>query len=223
MKLNPEIISVLKNFSAINNGIRFKAGNVLDTISQADNIIASAEISETVPTTFYIYDLNEFLSIISLFKNPQLVFEGDKFVKVTEEGSRSSVKYFFATPETIKTFDSVLEMPSTEVTFTLEYSQLNSLLKAASVLQSPEILVKGEAGELELIALDSKDKTGNTFSIRIGEYDAEDCEFYFSAENLKLLPKDYEVQISSSKISNFKSTDGKNSYFISVEENSKYG
>lgn len=220
MKLTNEILAVLKSFASINNGIRVKKGDVIDTISHAENIIASAKIETGFPETFFIYDLNEFLSTISLFKNPEMVFESDKYAKITEEGSRSSVKYYFADESTIKTFDGAIDMPSVDVSFTLNAANLNSIQRAASVLQSPEILVTGHDGVLEMIALDSGDDTANSYSIILGDYDGKDCKFYFKTENLKLIPNDYEVQISSDLISNFNSDGGDLNYFIAVEENS---
>lgn len=223
MKLTPEIIAVLKNFSNINDGIRFMPGKVIDTISQAENVIAKTEIEEEIPVKFCIYDLNEFLSIVSLFKDPVLVFDNDKYVLITQEGSRSSVKYFFAAEETVKTFDDEIELPDGEVKFTLSKDDLGSIMKAASVLQAPEILVEGREGNLKLKAVDSADDTSNNFIIDIGSYDGEDCEYYFLTDTLRLIPADYNVELSSEGAGKFVSVDGKTEYVIGIEEHSKYG
>ena len=52
MKLTTETISVLKNFSTINNNLRVKAGSSLKTMSAAKNIVAKAEITEKFPNDF---------------------------------------------------------------------------------------------------------------------------------------------------------------------------
>lgn len=223
MKLTPNVLNVLKNFSTINGGIRFKEGNQLDTISQAENIVAYADIDEKIPRTFSVYDLNEFLSVVSLFKEPQLVFESDKYAKITEEGSRSSVRYYFADENVVKTFDQTIDFPEAEVTFTLSQENLQAVLKAASILQSPTILIKGVNGEMQIITTDPKEATSNNYIIDIGEYDGDDFEFYFNAENLKMVPKTYTVEVSSQLISKFTSEDGESVYYIGVEDNSYYG
>ena len=70
MKLSTQTISILKNFGAINQGIFFKKGKTLKTVSSHKNILAQANINEEVPAEFGVYDLNNFLSVISYFFSP---------------------------------------------------------------------------------------------------------------------------------------------------------
>ena len=92
MKLSTETISVLKNFSTINANLMVKAGSSLCTMSAMKNIVAKADVSEEFLSDFAIYDLNEFLSALSLFGRPDLEFNDD-FVIITEEGTSKSIKY----------------------------------------------------------------------------------------------------------------------------------
>jgi hypothetical protein len=76
MKLSTNTLSVLKNFSIINEGIYVKKGNVVETISKQKNILARAELPESFDNEFGIYDLNKFLGVISLQKdNPEIEFD----------------------------------------------------------------------------------------------------------------------------------------------------
>ena len=86
MNLSNETVSVLKNFSTINQNLVIKSGNSISTISAQKNIIAKATVKETFPQDFAIYDLNEFLAVLSLFEKPDLEFHND-FVVITENGS----------------------------------------------------------------------------------------------------------------------------------------
>ena len=61
MKFSEETMSILKNFSAINNGIYFEQGNVVKTVSPKKSILAEAKTEDSVPVEFGIYDLNKFL------------------------------------------------------------------------------------------------------------------------------------------------------------------
>ena len=54
MKLSDKTLSVLKNFSTINQSLLFKQGNKLRTISVMKNILAEATITEEIPTDFGI-------------------------------------------------------------------------------------------------------------------------------------------------------------------------
>ena len=65
MKLNQNTQNILKNFSEINTNILIKPGKQLNTISTMRNIFAKADIDEEFDTEFGIYDLNEFLEVVS--------------------------------------------------------------------------------------------------------------------------------------------------------------
>jgi hypothetical protein len=49
MKLSDKTLTILKNFSGINNPFLFKQGNKLRTISVMKNILAEATIDEEFP------------------------------------------------------------------------------------------------------------------------------------------------------------------------------
>ena len=74
MKLSDKTLSLLKNFSSINQSILFKQGNKLRTISVMKNILAEATITEDIPQDFGIYDLNQFLNGLGLHNSPELDF-----------------------------------------------------------------------------------------------------------------------------------------------------
>ena len=77
MKLSSETISVLKNFATINQNLIIKSGSVVNTMSAMKNIYGKAKVKEVFPQEFAIYDLNEFLAILSLFDIPDLDFKGE--------------------------------------------------------------------------------------------------------------------------------------------------
>jgi hypothetical protein len=84
MNLSSDTVSVLKNFSDINQNILVKPGNKVQTISTMKNILAEAEISEKFESEFAIYDLPEFLRSVELFEKPELKFNGGGYVNVSD-------------------------------------------------------------------------------------------------------------------------------------------
>ena len=100
MNLSNDTKEVLKNFSSINQNLMVNSGNVIGTMSAMKNIVAKATIPDTFQNEFAIYDLNEFLSALSLFKKPSLNFS-EKSVKLDEEGGGSSLNYFFSDPSIV--------------------------------------------------------------------------------------------------------------------------
>ena len=221
MKLSDNTISILKNFSGINQSLLFKQGNTLKTISVMKNILAEATIEEDLPKDFGIYDLNQFLNGLSLHKSAELDFEDDNYIVIREGKSRS--KYFFADPSVIVTPpDKSINLPSQDVCFLLDTKELDRLLKAAAVYQLPDFSVVGEAGVVKLVVRDKKNDTSNDFSVVVGETD-DVFTFNFKVENLRILPGTYEVVISQKLLSQFKNTNIDVSYWVALEPDSTFG
>jgi len=221
MKLSESTISLLKNFSSINQSLLFKEGNKLRTISVMKNILVEANVSETFPKDFGIYDLNQFLNGLSLHSSPDLDFENDQYVVIKEGKSRS--KYFFADPSVIVAPpEKEITLPSEDVCFVLTSQQLEKLKKAASVYQLPDISAIGENGVVKLVARDKKNDTSNDFSIVVGETD-ENFVFNFKEENLKIVPGNYDVVVSSKLLSRFSNQNIDVTYYIALEPDSTFG
>ena len=221
MKLSDSTLTLLKNFSNINQSILFKQGKSLRTISVMKNILAEATINEELPKDFGIYDLNQFLNGLSLHNNPDLDFENDNFVVIKEGRSRS--KYFFADPNVIvKPPEKSIELPTEDVSFELKTEQLDKLLKAAGIYQLPDLAVIGEAGVVKLLVRDKKNDTSNTFAVTVGETDKV-FSFNFKIENIKILPGTYEVVVSQKLLSKFTNKDCDLRYYIALEPDSTFG
>lgn len=221
MKLSDKTLTLLKNFSSINQSILFKEGSSLRTISVMKNILAEAKIEEEFPKDFGIYDLNQFLNGLNLHQNAELDFQNDGYVVIKEGKSRS--KYFFADPNVIVTPpDKDIVLPSEDVCFILDTKELDKLLKAAAVYQLPDLSVVGEAGVVKLVVRDKKNDTSNDFSVVVGETD-EVFTFNFKVENIKIIPGNYEVVISSKLLSRFKNTGFDVVYHIALEPDSTFG
>ena len=221
MKLTNETINVLKNFSTINQNLVIKEGSDISTMSAMKNIIAKATVEEKFAKEFAIYDLNEFLSALSLFSNPNLDFNDD-YVVITEDGSSGkSLKYWYSDPSVVTSPTKEVTMPSTEIKFNLSSDTLSEVTKAAAVIGVPDMVL--ESGELRVT--DKKNDTANSYSTKVIDNDdtAEAYKFWFKVENLKLLPGNYDVQVSEKKISYFKNSNLDIEYFIALEPESSYG
>ena len=94
MELKESTLQVLKNFSTINLNLIVEPGNVVKTITEAKNVLAEATLEESFPVGFGIYDLNEFLSVVSLVDNPTLKFD-ENYVIISDSSGRSKSKYFY--------------------------------------------------------------------------------------------------------------------------------
>jgi len=216
MKLSNETRDVLKNYSTINANLLVSPGNKIATMSQMKNIVSSATVGDNFETEFAIYDLNEFLSALSLFSDPELSF-GEQSVRISQ-GSQD-LTYFYSDPSVVTTPKTEISMPSVDATFTLTKDTFNKVLKAAAVLGAPDMVLDiGSDSIMDLRVSDRKNDTSNSFSIEVGaESPAKGKKFYFKVENLKLLPGDYEVEVSEKGISRFKNVSKDVEYYIALE------
>ena len=217
MKLSTNTIQVLKNFASINQNLVIKEGNEIKTMSAMKNIVAKATVEETFPKQVAIYDLNEFLGCLSLFKNPILTFN-DTSVTITEEndGNGDSLEYMYSDPSVVTTPSKDITMPSEEVKFVLDDITLSKLSKSAGMIGAPDLLLENN----KLTVRDKKNDSGNCYSTNIDAQGDGTYKFYFKTENLKLIPGSYDVTVSSKNISSFKN--GKTQYWIALEPESTY-
>jgi len=220
MKLSDKTLTLLKNFSSINQSILFKKGSSLKTISVMKNILAEATIEEDLPTDFGIYDLNQFLNGLGLHHDPDLDFENQGHVVIRE--GRSRTKYFFADPNVIVTPpDKEITLPDETVSFELSTSQLDKLLKAAAIYQLPDLCVVGGDGVVKVLVRDKKNDTSNDFSIIVGETDSK-FSFNFKVENIKIVPGTYNVVVSQKLLSRFTCQNYALKYYIALEPDSTF-
>ena len=221
MKLSEQTKEILKNFSSINQNLLIKSGKTLTTMSAMKNIVAKAEVEESFPKEFAIYDLNEFLSALSLFGNPDLDFQ-ENYVVITEGKTKNkTLKYFYSDPSVIVSPSKEVQMPEAEVSFEFKHDTFNKVAKASAVLGVPDLVLNGSGA---LSVTDKKNASANNFSVDVDTQGTGDYKFYFKVENLKIISGDYDVEISSKNISHFinKGNDKTIQYWIALEPDSSY-
>ena len=221
MNLSNSTVAILKNFADINKNILVKPGKQLQTISTLKNILAEADIDQKFEQEFAIYDLPEFLRAVELFSKSDIKFNGTNKLVISDANSRQSVKYFFADKSVIVAPTKSINMPDKYVTFTLKGKCFNDLLKGIVTLNLPDIAVKGDGKNITMIATDKKNKSSNDYSAVVGTTDKEFVA-YFKAENLKIIPDDYDIAISKQRISHFVNRNKPVQYWIALEPDSEF-
>ena len=214
MNISTNTISVLKNFSSINQSLAVDAGNTIRTISPQKTVMAVAQVDDTFDSSFAIYDLNQFLSAVSLFEKPDYEFE-DQSVVVAN--GTSSIRYLFADRNMVTIPpEKAINLPDVQVEFELSADTFKKTMAAASVLQAPHWSVVGNSSEIAIEVGDVKNDTSNKYRAVVGETD-QDFDLVFKVDNLKLMENDYTVRVSSKGISHFATEKGALEYFIATE------
>jgi len=224
MQISNQTIEVLKNFAMINPSIAFQSGNILQTVATNKTIMAKAKISESLTTSGAIYDLSRFLGVVSLFEKPDFNFTERQ---VVVSGGRSSVNYTFADSSMITTppKDKQITIDNPDVDINIPGDKIQSVLKAAAVLQLPEVSVMCDGSQVYLQALDSKNPSTDDYKEELDLTNDTKFNFIFKTENFKMMQFDYNVRIASRGIAQFTSTssDMELIYWVAVEANSTYG
>jgi hypothetical protein len=216
MKLSKETVGLIKNFAGINSNLLLKSGNKLATISAQKNVMADAVVTETFPD-FGIYDLNEFLGAMSLFEDPELTFN-DKWVTIEQGGN--SIKYFAADASVLTAPQKAITFPEAEIEFPMSANMLSMIQRTASVLRASDVSIVGDGSSITVVVGDKKNATGNSYNSAVGATDKK-FKVNLKVENLKMIPGDYQVSISSKKISRFKGA-GDLVYYVAVEADSTF-
>ena len=213
MKLSDNTKAILNNFVSFNPSIVIKEGNILATITPAKTAIIIAEVEETFPVECAIYDLRKMLGLLSLFNDPDLIFE-KKFVTISD--AKKSVNITYADPANLH-IPRKNKMKEVEPVcgFTLDKDSLVHTLKALNILGSTQVRIAGDEEDIRIMTINKNDPTSDIFSIDVGKTDKE-FSFEMKSENMKMIQTDYKVEASESQIL-FITTDDKLKYYIAVE------
>ena len=223
MNISENTMQILKNYGTINPNFIARKGNTIMTVSEAKNILSSSNIEEQFEQDMGIYDLNEFLNVLSLVDQPKLDME-EKWVTISDQTGRSKIKYFFTDPEmltspTEKMIQNAGNMESFEISFTLDNDTLNKVKRAASALGHTSMKVESKDTDgVVLMVFDTENPTSNTFSIDVPGQGQGEGQYVINISNLKIVPGDYDVKISNKNISNFIHKEKPIQYWIALEK-----
>ena len=219
MFLSQETVQVLKNLSTINQSLLIKAGKRLRSMSVMKNVLVEADITEEFTRDVAIYDLNQFLNCLSLIPGAEIEL-GDNSITITD-GS-NSIDYRYSDPSVIASPpDKELKLPSEDVCVVLTEDHLETVKKAAAVLQIPDVSLIGDGETIYLTVRDKKNSGSNSYKIEVGET-GDVFQANLKVENLKLMPGDYDVIVSRQNLAQFTSHSRPTVYFIAIEPDSTY-
>ena len=217
MKLSNETLVVLKNFAAINQGLKFKKGSTLTTISGTKNVMAQAEVKDAFDDEFCVEDLNEFLSVHSLFKDKaELVFDEKN---INFQNGRQKIKYR-KTAESMITLppEKTLKLPTEDVKFTLTAEDYEWILKTCSVLKSPNIAVESDGEKVQIVTFDQDNDAAHINALEIGAGDGKKYKIVYNTDDFKMIPGSYSAVISFKGLTHFTNTKDNIQYWIANEK-----
>lgn len=216
--LTRETIEVLGNFVQINPSIIVCAGSEIRSISNLEHILAKYKCTEVFPTEFAIYDLSEFLNVVSLFENPILEFDNEQYVTI-RSGSKYS-KYYFSNPEiTLKRAPNTdVKFPGADIQFALAESDVKGIRKASNILDLEDINISSDNTDIRVSLIDTEDETNNTYEQVFQGDSTGDFSVNIKMENLVVLPGDYTLSICAKGMSEWRDNNRDLVYYIGLEQ-----
>lgn len=217
MEISKETIEILKNFAIINNSIFFDEEGTIKTMSIGSNIIGIATIPEKIPE-FGIYDLQQFLGVITIFDLEKTDFDfSDKFVTIKSGRNRS--KYLYTDMDLLENYGKIkpsekyLSFDNFNSNFELNVNDISKLQRASSIMKLTHIDIDMKEGNGKIKISEEDTNVSNNFLINIeGE---GNCKIAFSVDNLILVKGSYAVNVLDGKLIKFKHTERDLIYFVS--------
>jgi hypothetical protein len=227
MKLSPETIEILKNFSNINNAIIISPGNVIKTINPERNVFAKATVQETFPTDIPIYELRQFLNIFSLHRDAEVDFTNEHYILVTQ--GHTKMKFYYAD---LFSLTRNLNIPTQDYSFNnvvlsieLDSTLIERVRKAANMYNLTDLSIASSEGRIGLFVHNKEEETSKSYSIELGETEDE-FTLNFVEKNIMILPGSYRVDIArfpgGQLASKFTNMNQNLEYVIALEPDSSF-
>ncbi len=218
MKISALTTKLLKSYVEINPAILVRPGEVLETVSPAKSILASAKTDQKFDSQFSLDDVSKFLGALGLFENPDVEF-GERQLTISE--GRQSVNIVYCDVNRIVTVpEKPPKMPPADVEFELGADLLKKARQGQAVLRVPEFVIIGDGKDITFGSEASTNPTTNSFRLKVGETKTK-FKAVIRSENLRVIPDDYKVSVTFKGISYWAGKTA--SYFIAIEDNSRFG
>ena len=228
MRLSKENTETLKSLANINNEIYIVSGEVGVSPTGKDIIayynyglqfVVPDDSSGNAQDGVGVGDMQEFLSILGMYTNPNIVEQATRLD--ISEGNYSN-RYEYSSKESIvvppaKTilFDGTDESPAKiqppSIEFDISKDDFSKLIKQSVILKSPH--VQFVANKIKTTDID--DSSANEYEFVVEGVDsADETSCFISAENIqKMVPESYHVKVNESTVV-FESADKNLTYVI---------
>jgi len=217
MQISKRTLGILKNFATINQSILIEEGNTIETISNIKDVYAKVEVDETFPVTFAIYDLNEFMGVVSLFDADAEFEFGEDSLTISDGNGEQ--KYYYADQSIItRPPEKGITLPEVDVEKNITKENLGRLAKAATINNASDITFTEEG----IVVHDKTVPTSNKFTISQKEDSSAKYNLSISVDKLKFIIDDYKVSICAKGLSLFSGASGID-YYVALQPDGEYG
>jgi hypothetical protein len=166
MKFTSEQVSILKTLSKINEQMYFTS-NTLGLSSNDKNCIVYYDWDVIWKKSFGIYDMKSFLSVLSLYKEPELIEEETNII-IKEGREKTTIKHtskqcIICPPDKETIFTSINNQNKLHDTFKITKDEMSHLLLQTNVLKTQHIVFNVN----EITSLNKNNSAVTNFTLQI--------------------------------------------------------
>lgn len=202
---------------------------VLRSKSFNNTTMARIEVAEVFPRDVNIYDLREFISVVSIVNDPVFDLSNDKFITIKSSDGKQKLRYLEANPDLINSYSAKdPNLTNEDVQILVTEAQFKSVLTAAQTLKFEYIGFVGDGENIILTSFNTNagsDQETNTYSVAIQESDLTFKMIYkLQIQNVSILSGEGDLLFTidgKRKISKIETQSGKK-YWISFDSSSEF-
>lgn len=231
MKISKNTLNILSSFTLLNPSIRIKVGNILASTNVGvenglpvpiKTVLVRAEIEENFPMEVCIYNLKQFIQIVSTFGEPDFEFTEEHLI--ISEGNKS-INYAYCRPNSIiypKTDSLAMSTEDFVASFILDAKTLVGLKKMSGIVKNEDLYIKSdEEFNIELILRNESDLS-NEYKVLIEKPVEDEFEFKVSMKNIMYIDADTDYIVKLLRDENadvvyFEGIDKKIFYYIAIK------
>jgi hypothetical protein len=225
IKLSDKTIKTFKKLYSINQSLRVLDSNTtVKSINETKTLAAYVEIEESFPRDFCVYDLGEFISVLSIVNEPVLDFSSDRFVIVKSSDNSQRLKYIETSPDLITSyFENEISLKSEDIVIDVDEKSLKAVMKSAATLRLEYIGFRSDGENVYFTTfnrrVDSDNQEMNAFTIELGPCE-DTFDIFYPTEIMTVLDDDCEFTFSKTqRISRVRC--GTMEYWIAMDKDSE--
>ena len=225
VQFSADTIAKLKKFQTINQSIKIIAGtDTIRSVNESKTVAVETKIGEKLPRMLCVYDLREFLTILSIIKEPVIDFADPKFMLIQSADGSQQLRYLDAAENIVNSsyMPALPQIPKFEIEATVSEDNLKSVMNAATSLGLEFVGFTADGTHMYLKAFDRNNGDGNqtnAFSINLGAC-ADTFSMFYKTDAWKVLEGECLFKISKNRISQVSTGDMQ--FMMTLDANSKY-
>lgn len=212
MILSQETLSILKNYQSINTNLIMYPGNILYTQSNTNRIFAMTKIEEEIPKLVHIYDLPSLLGVISLSDSAEIEFSDNSLFITNQNGAE--FEFFYSDPSVVYGPPNKTPKLETVYSFDLSKDDITTIVKATGILKANVLSAFTKKDKVYLSLNDPKTPGSNTYRKMVGPANGLDFDIRIDVSDMKMIPDDYQVNLTTKKFTMFKSHSRDSMYVV---------